>query len=130
MNRLGLRQGLPAGKITKASVYSVLPFEDSLMIVKLPGEALTKALSNPEALFTGAAKAGKGFKDAKGKPIDPKKTYTVATEEYLYFGGDGFEMEQHNPAPAATGMVWQTPVIEWTKKQAPSPKKPLEKLLK
>ena len=130
VNKRGIRQGLPAGKITKASVYSVLPFEDSLMIVKLPGEALAKALSNPEALFTGAAKAGKGFKDAKGKPVDPKKTYTVATEEFLYFGGDGFEMEPSDPMPTETGMVWQTPVIEWTKKQGTSGKKPLEKMLK
>lgn len=129
INKGGVRQDLPPGKITKASVYSVLPFENSLMVVKLPGEALIKALGNDVARYAGVTKSGSSFKDAKGKAIDPKGTYTVATVEYLYFGGDGFELEQHDPLPTETGMVWQTALIDWTKKQATSEKKPLEKAL-
>lgn len=130
INQGGIRQDLPPGKITRASVYSVLPFENSLMIVSLPGEALIKALSKDDARFAGATKAGKGFKDAKGKAIDPAKTYKVATVEFLYFGGDGYEMESHDPFPTESGQVWQTPVISWTRKQQTTEKKPLESLLK
>jgi 2',3'-cyclic-nucleotide 2'-phosphodiesterase (5'-nucleotidase family) len=130
INKGGIRQDLPPGKITRASVYSVLPFENSLMIVNLPGEALIKALDNGNAKFGGVTKAGKGYKDAKGKAIDPKATYKVATVEFLYFGGDGFELEQHDPLPTETGQVWQTPVISWTRKQNTSEQKPLESALK
>lgn len=130
INKGGMRQDLPPGKITRASVYSVLPFENSLLIVTLPGEALIKALDNDNARYGGVTKAGKGYKDAKGKAIDPKATYKVATVEFLYFGGDGFEMESHDPFPTESGQVWQTPVVTWTKKQATSEKKPLETVLK
>ena len=130
LNRKGIRQDLPAGPITVGSVYSVLPFENSLMVVKVKGAELVSQLSNPEALISGFTAAGKGkFKDAKGKPLDPKKEYTVGTIEYLYFGGDGFEFEKLDAEPTETGMAWQTPVIEWTKNQKSTEAKPLEKSL-
>ncbi|PTL85288.1 bifunctional UDP-sugar hydrolase/5'-nucleotidase [Vitiosangium sp. GDMCC 1.1324] len=131
LNRKGFREGLPAGKVTKGSVYSVLPYENSLMVVEVKGADLAHQLENPEAVFSGFTAAGKGkFKDAKGKPLDPKKEYKVATIEYLYFGGDGFEFEKLDPEPGETGMSWQTPVIDWTKTQATTEAKPLDKVVK
>jgi len=131
LNRKGLREGLPAGKVTKGSVYSVLPYENSLMVVEVKGADLVRQLENPEAVYSGFTPAGKGkFKDAKGKPVDPKKDYKIATVEYLYFGGDGFEFEKLDPEPGETGMSWQTPVIDWTKEQNTSDAKPLDKVVR
>jgi len=130
VNKRAIRQGLPAGEITRASVYSVLPFENGIMVVELPGDALAQALANENAIYSGATKAGAKFKDASGKPLDPKKTYTVATIDFVYFGGDGFEIEKYDSEPMESGMVWQTPVISWTKKQDTSAAKPLEAVLK
>jgi 2',3'-cyclic-nucleotide 2'-phosphodiesterase (5'-nucleotidase family) len=130
LNRKGIRQGLPAGPITMGSIYSVLPFENSLMLLKVKGADLVGQLSNPEALIAGVTAAGKGkFKDAKGKALDPKREYTVGTIEYLYFGGDGFEFEKVAPEPTETGMAWQTPVVEWTRNKTTTEAKPLEKQL-
>jgi 5'-nucleotidase / UDP-sugar diphosphatase len=130
LNRKGIRADLPAGPITVGSIYSVLPYENSLMLVKVKGADLATQLSNPEALVAGFTAAGKGkFKDDKGKPLDPKKDYTVATIEYLYFGGDGFEFEKLDPEPKETGMAWQTPVVEWTRNAKSTEAKPLEKML-
>ena len=109
---------LPPGKITKGSIYAVLPFENALVTLKLKGSDLQAALANPNILSDGP----------KGK-IDPAKIYSVATLDYLYFGGDGLELEKADKDPGETGRVWQTPVIEWTKKQASDDKKPLEKSL-
>jgi 5'-nucleotidase/UDP-sugar diphosphatase len=131
LNKGGIRGDLPAGAITRGSIYSVMPFENTLLVVKLKGEDLAKQLANPNALIAGFTPAGKGkFKDAKGKALDPKKEYSVATIEYLYFGGDGFEFEKLAPEPTETGMAWQTPVVDWTKGKESSEKKPLEKLVK
>jgi 5'-nucleotidase / UDP-sugar diphosphatase len=131
LNRKGFREGLAPGKVTKGNVYSVLPFENSLMVVRLKGEDLARQLANPEAVFAGFTPAGKGrFKDAQGKPLDPKKDYRIATVEYLYFGGDGFGFEKLDTEPEETGMSWQTPVIDWTKAQATTEAKPLDKLVK
>ncbi|HZI06746.1 MAG TPA: 5'-nucleotidase C-terminal domain-containing protein, partial [Archangium sp.] len=131
LNRNGFRDDVPAGKVTRGSVYSALPYENTLLLVELKGADLAKQLDNPQAAYVGFKAAGKGkYKDAKGKALDAKKTYTVATVEYLYFGGDGFEFEKLDPEPGETGMSWQTPVIDWTKKQATTDKKPLEKALR
>lgn len=131
LNRKGFREGLAPGKVTKGSVYTVMPFENSLMVIKVKGEDLAGQLANPEAVLGGFTPAGKGkFKDAQGKPLDPKKVYSVATIEYLYFGGDGFNFEKLDPDPSETGMSWQTPVIDWTKTQGTSAAKPLDSLVK
>jgi 2',3'-cyclic-nucleotide 2'-phosphodiesterase (5'-nucleotidase family) len=130
INKNGLRNGIPGGKLTSADVYGVLPYENSLMIVELTGEQLVAEAQNPNAIVSGLAPAGKGFKDASGKALDPKKKYTVAVADYLYFGGDGFNFEKHDPEPTETGMMWQTPVIEWTKGKNTRESSPLENALK
>jgi 2',3'-cyclic-nucleotide 2'-phosphodiesterase (5'-nucleotidase family) len=131
LNKGGIRGDLQAGAVTRGSIYSVMPFENTLLVVNLKGEDLAKQLANPNALISGFTAAGKNkFKDAKGKALDPKKDYTVATVEYLYFGGDGFEFEKLDPEPTETGMAWQTPVVDWTKGKESTEKKPLEKLVK
>ena len=54
----------------------------------------------------------------------------MASVEYLYFGGDGFDFEKQDPLPGETGMVWQTPVVDWTKQLNSSQSHPLESFLK
>jgi len=121
VNAKGTRQGLAAGAVTKASVFDLIPFENSVVVVKVPGDVLRKELANPEARFVGVKSA---------KAVDPKKTYTVATNSFVYFGGDGFELKAADPKPSFTGEPWQNAVIAWTLKQASSEKKPLESLIK
>jgi len=130
-NKNGIRQSLPPGKITKSSVHSVLPFENTLLTLSIKGDDLIKDLGNEQAIYSGVVKTGKDqYKDATGKPIDPQRRYSVATVEYLYFGGEGFAFEKQDPLPRETGMIWQTPVIDWTKKQGLSAAQPLEQKLK
>lgn len=117
LNLNGTRASLPAGPITKASVYDVIPFENRAVVVTLTGEQLSQALAHPQAVSTAPAK------------LDPKKRYTVATHNFIYFGGDGFALREHDPRPRFTGEPWQTAIIEWTKKQSTSAQKPLESKL-
>lgn len=119
INRKGIRAELPKGPITKAHVYSMIPFENAVLTVKVTGEVLEKLKANPEAVLV--MPAGKLEKDQE---------YQLATTEYLYFGGDGLGLEAVAPEPELTGQVWQTPVIAWLEKLRSSEKKPLEKLAK
>ena len=128
MNRKGFRGGVQPGAITAASVYGVMPFDNSLLTVKLKGKDLLTVLDNPAGVFDGASKQGSTW-TVKGKPLDPEATYTAATFEYLYFGGDNFPFERLDPNPGETGVVAQTPVIEWTRKQGTTQDKPLESIL-
>jgi 2',3'-cyclic-nucleotide 2'-phosphodiesterase (5'-nucleotidase family) len=128
LNKKGFRGAVPPGAVTPGSVYSVMPFDNSVLTVKLKGNDLQAALDNSAAVVDGAVKKD-GVWTVNGKPIDPNGTYSVATFEYLYFGGDNFQFERADPNPGETGVVAQTPVISWTRKQASTADKPLESIL-
>lgn len=130
VNRKGVRQSLPEGKITRASVYDVIPFENSVVVATLTGEDLLPVLNNPEARVSGMTLKGKSWVDAKGAKLDPKRKYTVATTDYLYFGGDGFEIEKKDQAPNFTSEFWQTRVIDSTIRLHSTEQAPLETLIK
>lgn len=130
LNRKGVRQPLPKGAITKATIYDLVPFDNQVVVVKVPGEALLAALENTEARVAGVKLKGEAWVEAGGAPIDPKKTYTVATTDYLYLGGDGFTLSKVDPAPTETKVSWQTALIEWTEGKKSTDKKPLEAMVK
>lgn len=118
LNKKGIRAALPQGDITRASVYSLIPFENAVVTVKVKGEVLTKLKTHPEAFMVLPPK------------VEPEKDYGLVTTEYIYFGGDGLGLEIVAPEFELTGQVWQTPVIRWLEKQQSNEKRPLEKLLK
>ena len=114
INRRGLRAALPKGPITKASVYSMMPFENAVLTLKVTGEQLNKLKANPEAALVMPAK------------VDPAASYSLATTEYLYFGGDTLGLAEFDSDPQTTGQMWQTPVIEWTLSKKTDEKNPLD----
>lgn len=106
----GIRASLPAGNITMNGVYSVLPFDNSLVVIELTGEGVLKALEHGLRLYpaqNGAFAQVSGltlkFDPAKeagsriievlvgDKPLDPAKKYIVATNDFMAAGGDGYE---------------------------------------
>ena len=125
VNRGGLREGLPAGKITVGDVYSAIPFENSVMIVELTGAQLAEALANDQAV-SDLTLQGQRVVDAKGKPLNPTGRYKVATIEFLYFGGDDFKLESADGNPTHTGMLWQAPVLDWMRSANTSEQTPLQ----
>jgi 5'-nucleotidase/UDP-sugar diphosphatase len=127
VNEKGIKQGVPAGAIKASDVHAALPYENSVLLMKVSGEDLIANLKNAHAIYSGVKSTKPGvFTTEKGEAIDPKKTYSVATVDYLYFGGDGFTFEKADPLPTETGMVWQTAVIEYAKKLKSSKTSPLE----
>ena len=123
LNRKGVRQGLPPGPITSATIWDLVPFENEIVTVKLTGEQVLAAAQNTEARFAGLHAKGEGY------DVDPAKTYTLATTDYLYLGGDGFKLNEADKAPTQTKVSWQSALIEWTKGKKSDEKKPLETLL-
>ncbi|HHW93508.1 MAG TPA: bifunctional metallophosphatase/5'-nucleotidase [Clostridiaceae bacterium] len=108
----GIRASIPAGEITMGDAMTVLPFGNLVTVIKVSGQDIIDALafgskSYPEPAGGFPHVAGMTFKivtDAEGKfskidevtvggqPIDPTKEYTLATNDFLASGGDGYEM--------------------------------------
>lgn len=119
VNKKGVRQSLPPGPITKASVYSVIPFEDTVVKVQLSPAQLKAVTENPAAVVVGLTP----------QMLSSAQPVTMATSDYLYFGGDGFTLEQFDPAAELTGVDWRLALIDFTKMKNSTEKKPLEAAL-
>ena len=107
MNPGGVRAGLPAGPVTWGALYAAHPFGNQLVRLTLTGAELLDVLreqgrrpghplllhpSNLTYTFRDGAPARERIADARvgGTPLDPAARYTVAVNEFLAGGGDGF----------------------------------------
>ena len=91
---------MPEGEITFGTVYEIAPFENALCVLTMDGATL-KELFGQIASVHGEGISGAALKidgegnllEAKvnGQQIDAKKTYTVATIDYLAEGNDKME---------------------------------------
>ncbi len=111
----GIRTQLKAGDLTKKDLYSLLPFPNTLVVIDVTGEELKQALENGVSqVEQGAGRfpqisgmsftydprkpAGQRVLEVKvgGQPLDPQKTYRLATNDFIAAGGDGYEMLKKN----------------------------------
>jgi len=97
----GVRADLPQGEITYGDVLNIAPFENKIAFITLSGDALIELLGQI------ASVGGEGMshslrmvitKDRKlvsatinGEPIDPARSYRIATIDYLLGGTDKME---------------------------------------
>jgi 5'-nucleotidase len=102
---------ISAGPLTLRDVLSLLPFNSELVKLEVTGEVLRQALENGLSLSGPRAEPGRfpqvsGMVYAydlsrpaggrlvevtvAGRPLDPKKTYTLAASNYVAGGGDGY----------------------------------------
>jgi 2',3'-cyclic-nucleotide 2'-phosphodiesterase (5'-nucleotidase family) len=112
MNGGGIRSGKvypPGSKITRRDVLAELPFGNRVVTLELTGEQLRQGLENG---LSQLPRSGGRFPQVSGvkltadvsrppgarivsisvggAPLDPAKRYTVATNEFLARGGDGY----------------------------------------
>ncbi len=112
----GLRASLEAGTVTLGDVLTVLPFQNTLYTLQLPGAAIVAALEHGvNGIEDGAGRfpqvAGLRFAldpsvaPNEGRvsnvevregdawvPIDPNAIYGVVTNDFMAAGGDGYGM--------------------------------------
>ncbi|MGV6831312.1 MAG: 5'-nucleotidase C-terminal domain-containing protein [bacterium] len=105
LNHGGIRSILSKGPITVGDAYKIMPFENSIVVVELSGEIILKRLV-PFLIRKKRAHPISGLKlhidnndnaivkTINDLPIDPEKTYHIATNDYLYFGGDNMKFFQ------------------------------------
>ncbi|MBP8945156.1 MAG: 5'-nucleotidase C-terminal domain-containing protein [Paludibacteraceae bacterium] len=96
VNLGGLRASIPTGKITVRQIFELMPFENELVILWLKGDKLEKLLQY-FASIGGEGISGIQMTIKNGKaesilvdnqPLDPEKTYIIATSNYLAEGND------------------------------------------
>ncbi|HHX27170.1 MAG TPA: multifunctional 2',3'-cyclic-nucleotide 2'-phosphodiesterase/5'-nucleotidase/3'-nucleotidase [Firmicutes bacterium] len=107
----GLRASIGEGLITVGDVFTVLPFDNTLVVLEVAGADIRAALErsvseypNQLGAFLQVSGLSFEFDPAKApgervvsvlvdnKPLDEKKVYTVATNDFVAAGGDGYDM--------------------------------------
>jgi len=126
VNGGGIRDSIEAGDIRVNDFINVIPFDNVIVVVDLPGSAIAKLLDRSAAKEpqTGNflhVSGGSGYtitRDGKavnimlaGAPIDPGRTYRVATSDFLATGGDGFE-EFKDGRAFDTGFMMRDAIID------------------
>jgi 5'-nucleotidase / UDP-sugar diphosphatase len=118
MNAGGVRDSMPAGKLTYKDVLKVQPFGNMLAVVELKGNELMVYLNAAAKMSAGAGAfpqfagvnlviEGGAVKEAsiKGAAIDPAKNYRLAINSFQAGGGDGYPKLSDHPGYVNTGFV-------------------------
>lgn len=99
MNKGGIRNNLPAGKITKGGIIDIAPFDNSIVVIEIKGCDLIENFKimaaqdgqgvsgNVEITYDSTSKEIKNA-TINGRPVNPDKTYRLATINYLADGND------------------------------------------
>ena len=129
LNRFGTRQAIAKGPIKLETIYSVLPFDNRLVTVKLTGAQLLENVRCCHPHVSGLKTDDAGnIVLSSGKPVDPAATYKVVTTDYAYFGGSDFRFEKQDPA-GVFGDDWRVPLVKWLEEHPTREGKGLESLV-
>ena len=101
LNHGGIRAPLPKGPIFTKTAFNIMPFENKVVVAQLNGKVVMELVNylkkakraHPISGMTlHITKKGKVKKlEIQGKNIDFNKIYNVATNDYLFNGGDRME---------------------------------------
>lgn len=110
VNGGGIRASLSAGDVTLGEVNAVLPFTNIVTVCEITGDEVYQALEHgysmlPETngafsqtdlqvVYSESKPAGERIDEVllDGEPIDRNAVYTVATNDFMAVGGDGYTM--------------------------------------
>ena len=130
VNSGGLRADLTPGDLTVGQVFEALPFEDDLAVITLPGSTLldlVRALASGGKGFpqlAGLVFDGQSARSCAGTPLDPSRTYTLGTNQFLALGGDGTgKVISRLPAGAVKmreGLRMRDALVDWLRRAAPA----------
>ena len=101
LNHGGIRSILPKGKVTTKTAYKLMPFENSVVVAALKGSVVFEMINylkisnkaHPTSGLELVINADDSYEKIQigGKAVDSEKLYYIATNDYLYKGGDRME---------------------------------------
>lgn len=96
----GIRADLTDGDITLRDIYSILPYENRIIPVRLSGRSIRRLIEKAVSDGEDAALAGVEVTSSDegliitidGVRLDDSRDYTIALSEYVTSGGGGFDV--------------------------------------
>jgi 5'-nucleotidase / UDP-sugar diphosphatase len=111
-NAGGVRRSLGEGDVTLGDINDTLPFFNDIVVLKIKGDAFLKMVNNSMELISKGAHYGSFpylygmkyeiedfkavkftvFREGEFVSLDPDQYYTLATDSYIAYGGNGYEV--------------------------------------
>lgn len=98
LNHGGIRSIISKGNVTSRTAYQVMPFDNAVVVTAMKGQQIKDMLSylarakraHPISKLKLTLNSDFSINEAliNGAEIDTNKTYYIATNDYLYDGGD------------------------------------------
>ncbi|HCA6421782.1 TPA: bifunctional UDP-sugar hydrolase/5'-nucleotidase [Escherichia coli] len=128
----GIRDSIEAGDISYKNVLKVQPFGNVVVYADMTGKevidyltavAQMKPDSGAYPQFANVSFVAKGGKlddlKIKGEPVDPAKTYRMATLNFNATGGDGYPRLDNKPGYVNTGFIDAEVLKAYIQKSSP-----------
>lgn len=119
LNHNGLRNSIDSGTISLGNVYEVMPFDNEVVLLVLSGKQMIE-LFNYIAQIGGSPFSGgilyldtQEFAKAEinGNMFDSRRSYCIATVDFMLGGGDGFTMLKDAKRTIQTGTFLRDVII-------------------
>ena len=136
-NAGGIRADLPQGPVTLRNIFNVMPFDNYLVKLDMDGGLVSELLdhgvdkskgliqeSGAKFSYDREAASGRRLRDLQvgGKPLDPKKLYSVVTIDFLVKGGDGYTPFSRAEKSQPTRVLLRDALADCARKQRLIPK--------
>jgi 5'-nucleotidase/UDP-sugar diphosphatase len=127
-NRGGIRTALPTGEVTVSNIVDILPFDNTIIVVQVPGRVIENALrEGGRPVVAGLAERdGEWFMTGSDRRMAPEENYTLLLNSFMYEGGNNFGMVRDaDPDGFDTGINYRQPFTDWLRSQESSAANPL-----
>lgn len=133
----GIRSAIGKGDVLMKHIYEIMPFENEVMVVKIPGKEMPALFdyfvntqkNNPVSHLYIETDGGKSVKNLiNGAALDPAKDYYIVTSDYLALGGDNMAFFGKGEM-MATGIKLRDLFIEKFRERGIIPEAPVEQRL-
>jgi len=133
INSGGIRAPLPEGVVTVGDIYTVLPFDNTIVTIPMKGWQVRELFD-----FIAGRIGKRGFAQisgaqfvirrgrasdirAGGRPLESNRVYRVATIDFLYEGGDGYTQFEKAGAAEGTGIFARDAAIDFLRRHSDYP---------
>ena len=123
LNNGGIRSSLPIGEVKVETIYQIMPFDNTVVLIELKGIVLKKIfpiIIGKGGMPIGGLRlvlSGNELKSASiaDKPFSDDENYILITSDYLANGGDGLSFLSDNIRYLPTGLLMRDVIIEYIK---------------
>lgn len=120
LNHNGLRNAIDSGNITLGAVYEVMPFDNEVVLLVLSGTQMIQLFNYIAQIGGTPLSGGELYLDSQqfvsarinGNAFDSRRSYCIATVDFMQGGGDGFTMLKNPKRSIQTGKFLRDVIFE------------------